>query len=118
MRRGCVEKRVHTVNNISATIRYASRWLLAAGLCLAATGCSYRQGVVNGQAEHLLRDDHTDLDNTRRDYRYSVNESGMDSEASQTMMMSVQTAERKLEVDQRQFDNYKSASGQSSVPRE
>jgi hypothetical protein len=92
--------------------------IIFAGFCIFASGCSYRQAYINDQEEHLMSDDKAEVFSTQDTYDASVLASGLYSGETKTAGTDLFDAKRKLEIDQRQFDNYMSASGQSSVPRE
>src|SRR5579863_9414870 len=97
-----------------------SQYLLStfAGVCLLTSGCSFRQGYIDDQEDLQLSKDHSAVDSTQQGYEASLLESGLYSGETRTASSDLHDAERKLEIDQRQSDNYQSASGQSSEPRE
>jgi len=101
-----------------AITAYSRWWIFAVALCLLATGCSYRQAYIDGQEDHQLSNDHAGVDSAEQEVRSSLNESGPDSERTMNARTDFDDAQRKVIRDQRQYDNYLSASGQSSVPRE
>src|ERR1700690_3816876 len=94
------------------------RWSLTFGLLLMASGCSFRQSYINGQENHLISNDHADVDSSQEGYRASVQDSGLDSERSMKARSDLNDARQKLTTDQRQYDDYRSASGQSQELRQ
>jgi hypothetical protein len=113
---------------------------LFAGLSLLPGGCMFRQTSINRQQGQLLTEDRAEVDSTRRIYQASIlaaghpeggpdgafaphgyyygSNLGTGSQAEKNAFDNMDSAQRKLTVDQRQFDDYRSASGQSSVSGE
>ena len=87
-------------------------------IALIQGGCMFRQAGINRAMEQQLADDRSDAANAQQGYNASVEASGRESGQTKTATRNMNSAQRKLEADQRQFDNFKSASGQSADPRE
>ena len=85
---------------------------------LVQGGCMFRQAGINQKMEQQLATDRADVKSSEQEVHASVLESGRLSDETRTATHNRDRAQRQLEIDQRQFDNYKSASGQSHEPRE
>src|ERR1035438_7017052 len=94
------------------------RSILFASLGLLPAGCMFSRTGIDRQMNQQLTNDRAEVNTTREDYHDSVLESGLYSGESKTALDNMGSAQRKLAVDRKQFDDYNSASGQSSVPRE
>ena len=100
-------------------IRLVSTGLIfAAGLCLSQSGCLFRRSNIDGLEEHQLSYDRAEVDSTQKGYRDSVDENGPYSGQAMKAGTDLNDAQQKLRTDQRQYDDYLSASGQSAEPRQ
>jgi hypothetical protein len=90
-------------------------WITAAILCLLMSGCMFRQANIDGHEDHLLSYDRSDVDSTQKVYRDSVLANGQYSSESEKAGSDMKDAQHKLDIDQRDYDQYRSASGQSAV---
>ena len=93
-------------------------WIFAAGLCLGVSGCAFRQGYIDNQEDALLSNDHAAVSRGQRTYDTSVIENGLYSGQTKAAATELDDTRHKLVIDQRQFDDYKSASGQSAESRQ
>jgi len=92
------------------------RWMIAAGLCLAASGCLFRRAAIDGHENRLISFDEAQVDTTRQGYQASVIENGLYSARTVQAGTDMNDAQQKLSTDQRDYDQYLSASGQTPVP--
>jgi len=102
--------------SIARSLRAISGLIIAFGLCLSASGCLFRQANIDRHEDHLLSYDQADVRSTQEDYRASVIENGQYSARTVKAETDLNDAQHKLVTDRREYDEYLSASGQSTEP--
>lgn len=93
-------------------------WITAAILCLLMSGCMFRQANIDAHEDHILSYDQGDVDSTQKVYRASVLANGQHSPEAEAAGGNMKDAQHKLDLDQRDYDQYRSASGQSEAPHQ
>jgi len=76
----------------------------------------FRQLNIDNHEDRLISFDQAQVKSTQQDYRDSVYENGLYSAQTVQAGTNMSSAENKLLSDQRDYDQYLSASGQSTVP--
>jgi hypothetical protein len=89
-------------------------WMTAAIMCLLLSGCLFRQANIDNHEDHLLSYDQTEVESAEQAYRASVLVNGQYSAQTVQAGTDQKDAQHKLVTDQRGYDEYRSASGQST----
>jgi len=106
---------LHLLAPVGQIRRYL--WMIAAGLCLSASGCLFRQSYIDHHEDQLLSYDQAGVESTQEEYRASVLVNGQYSARTVKAGTDLNDAQLKRVADQSDYNEYRSASGQSSAPR-
>ena len=82
------------------------------------SGCMFQKANINGHEDHLITFDQAQVTSTQQDYHNSVLNNGLYSAQTVGAESDMTRAQHKLDIDERDYDQYRSASGQDSVPGE